>query len=87
MGRQIMQTSIISQEIDEDTKNDPSVDLLMTRRGHLVFAWDSADEVIHIFDCQTDKQHPRVINEMEVWCRVSLEAFADLYCQTHKVRS
>lgn len=75
--------TIIAQKIDEDLESSPSVDMLMTCRGKLVFAWDSADQVIHIFDCESRRQHPRVVHEMEFWTQDVLETFADLYVERH----
>ena len=73
----------ISQQIDEDTKNAPDVDMLIVRREHLVFCWASADEVIHVFNYETGKQLPRIVFAEDVWTMDTLESFAEHYCQTH----
>ncbi|HEY6021192.1 MAG TPA: hypothetical protein VIY48_15190 [Candidatus Paceibacterota bacterium] len=73
----------VAEQIDEDTENEPDVDMLMVIRGHLVFAWSSADEVIHVLNLETGNQLPRVVMAEDRWERDTLEAFADHYCAKH----
>ena len=55
-------------------------DMVMTCRGQFVFAWSSADLVVHIYDCETHLQRSRIIEvDGTAWGRPALEVFADEY--------
>lgn len=70
---------LVSTKIEIDTKDDPSVDMLMTHRGELIFAWSSADEVVHVYDTRTMAQRSRLVNVEEEWDLEHLDAIADMY--------
>ena len=70
---------IVSVKIEIDHHDAPSIDMLMTHRGTLIFAWSSADEVVHVYDTRTMAQRERLVNVEEAWDQDHLDAIADMY--------
>lgn len=77
--------SLVPERYSVDTSDQPDVDMLITCRGNLVFAWSSADEVIHVYDCEAHQQRARITDFEELWEVPTLEAFADHYVEHERL--
>lgn len=70
-----------------DMDSDATADMLITCRAQYVFAWSSADEVVHVWDCMNRLQLPRLMDVEELWTRESLEKIADEYLRQEKIKT